>query len=590
MAKTKNEDEYLNNLRHTGAHLLAKAVKDLWPGTHNAIGPAIENGFYQDFDFGDRKISENDLSKIEAKMREILPSWHHFEYNEVSLAGAKKLFKDNPYKIELAEEFATGGKKLLTNDPGNFLDLCKMGHVENPAKEMQNFKLLSVAGAYWRGSEKNKMLTRIYGTVFPTKEELDKYLEQLRLAEERDHRKIGAKMDLWTFSDLVGAGLPLFSQKGALVRRLICEFVEELQSQQGIVQVWTPQIAKAELFKISGHYDKYRENMMHVRSNYSDEEFLLKPMNCPQHTQIYASQQRSYKDLPLRFADFAMLYRDEKPGELLGLARTRSFSQDDCHIFCREDQVEEEMAKAIEMTRKIMDTYGFSYKYRLSTRDPTKLGEYFGDPKLWDKAEKLSEKILKDHKLDYFDGPGEAAFYAPKLDLVATDSLGREWQLSTLQIDYVQPTRFQLVYIDKKGQRQTPVMLHRAIVGSPERLMAILIEHYGGAFPTWLAPVQVTVLPIADRHCPYAETIREQLTSNSIRSEIDDRAETLSAKIRDAQMQKVPYMIVVGDAEEKEGKIALRSRDRGDLGKMELQKFREEIRIEIKERKIVKAV
>ncbi len=577
-----SNDEDLNNLRHSCAHLLAAAVKELWPGTHNAIGPSIENGFYQDFDFGKVKISEEDLPKIEKKMQEMVQNWGPFKVKEVTPEQARIDFASNPYKLELIEEFAKEGKTLTENDPGNFLDLCKGGHVEGePKKELKHFKLLSLAGAYWRGSEKNKMLTRIYGTCFPNKEELDKYLWQLEEAKKRDHRKLGTQLGLWTFSDLVGPGLPLFTQKGALVRQQINEFVESLQSKQGIAQVWTPQIAKAELFKISGHYDKYSENMFEVKSHYSKEEFFLKPMNCPQHTQIFASTHRSYRDLPIRMADFAMLYRDEKVGELMGLARTRSFSQDDCHVFCREDQITEEANKALDMTKQIMEAYGFEYRYRLSLRDPQHPEKYIGDEKIWQKAEKLSEQILKDRGVEYFVGIGEAAFYGPKLDLIATDSIGREWQLSTLQIDFFMPDRFGLTYIDEQGKEQKPVMLHRAISGSPERLMAILLEHFNGALPVWLSPTQVQIIPIADRHQEYAQKVLEQLITANIRVEVDNRAEKMQAKIRDAQLQKIPYMIIIGDREEKENKVAVRTREGKDLGAIDLAEFLGKIKQEV---------
>ena len=425
------------------------------------------------------------------------------------------------------------------------------------------------------------MLTRIYGTAFPTQEELDKFVWQQKEAIKRDHRKIGAQLGLWTFSEYVGSGLPLFTQKGAIIRRLLCEYVESLQSRQDILQVWTPQFAKADLFKISGHYDKYKENMFKVTSNYSDEEFLLKPMNCPQHTQIFASKQRSYKDLPIGMADFAMLYRDEKPGELSGLFRTRSFSQDDLHIFCSEDQVVDEMNKALDMTKEIMETFGFKYKYRLSTRDLKHPEKYLGDPKTWDKAEKLSEDILKTKKIEYFDGPGEAAFYAPKLDLIAIDSLGREWQLSTLQIDYVMPERFNLTYTGKDGKEKRPVMLHRAILGSPERMMAILIEHFSGNFPTWLTPVQVKVLPITEKHLDYAKKVGDRLKEEGIRVEVDERNERLQAKIRDAQLEKVAYMLILGDKEKESESVAVRKRNGKDLGSQPLDKFIQEIKKEI---------
>lgn len=576
----------LENIRHSCAHLLAAAVLQLYPDAKNTIGPAIENGFYYDFEFS-KPLSEEDLPKIEAKMEEILKSWEGFERIVVSSQEAKERFKDNPYKLELIDEIDEAGEEITLYESGDFVDLCRGGHSESPKKDIGAFKLLSIAGAYWRGDEKKKMLTRIYGTCFGNKEELEKYLWQLEEAKKRDHRKIGSQMDLWTFSELVGSGLPLFTQKGALVRGLITGFVEELQSKQGIEQVWTPQIAKGELFRISGHYDKYKDDMFLVKSNYSEDEFYLKPMNCPQHTQIYASKPRSYKDLPIRMSDFAMLYRDERPGQLLGLSRTRSFSQDDCHIFCREDQIVEEMNKALMMTKEIMKAYGFTYKYRLSIRDPQHPEKYLGSEETWKKAEALSEQVLKDNNIDYFVGVGEAAFYAPKLDLMATDSIGREWQLSTLQIDFVQPERFNLKYIDENGKEKRPVMLHRAISGSPERLMAILIEHFAGAFPIWLAPVQVVIVPITDRNIEYGKKVEKELKELGIRVEIDERSEKMQAKIRDAQLQKIPYMLIIGDKEQEVSKVAVRTRKGEDMGVVELQEFVKNIVKQIDEKSLV---
>lgn len=567
-------------MRHSAAHVLAMAVLKHFPGTKLAIGPAIEEGFYYDFDFLN-PISEADLPRIEQTMREIIKKDVKFIQKKIRRGEAEKILKDQPYKLELLRDIPDDPVSFYQS--GDFTDLCKGPHVDSTGK-IGAVKLLSVAGAYWRGSEKNKMLTRIYGTAFPLESGLSSYLKMLEEAGRRDHRRLGEVLGLWTFSKHVGAGLPLFTQKGTLVRRLINEFVEDLQTKQGIAQVWTPQIAKAELFKMSGHYDKYRENMFRVHSNYTEEEFYLKPMNCPQHTQIYASRPRSYRELPLRFADFAMLYRDEKPGELLGLIRTRSFSQDDCHIFCREDQVEEEMDKALEMTAKIMKTYGFSYKYRLSTRDPEHHENYLGAEATWRKAEALAEKILKKHDIEYFPGPGEAAFYAPKLDLIATDSLGREWQLSTLQIDYVTPSRFDLTYTDAKGREQRPVMLHRAIAGSPERLMAILLEHYGGALPVWLSPVQAVVIPVADRHLAYAKRTTEELKTEDIRVEIDESSNTVNKKIRNAELQKVPYALVVGDREQKSKSVAVRDRA-GKVITQKLSAFAKKIAEEIQEKK-----
>ena len=547
----------------------------------------IEDGFYYDFD--NLKINESDLSKIEKKMHEIVKNWKSFAKEEVDCGEAVKRFRGNIYKKELIEEHKGKGEKITLYKSGDFTDLCKGGHIENPSEQLKYFKLLSLAGAYWRGSEKNKMLTRIYGTAFFSQKELDEHLKQLEEAKKRDHRKIGKELGLYTFSDLVGAGLPLYTPKGALIRRLVNEYVEETQSNEGYQQVWTNQFAKADLFKVSGHYDKYKENMFRVTSNYSEEEFYLKPMNCPQHTQIYAAQAHSYRDLPIRYTDFAMLYRDEKPGELSGLARVRSFSQDDCHIFCREDQVDEEIDRALAMTKKIMATFGFKYKYRLSTRDPKHPEKYLGDPKTWDKVEKWSVAIMKRNKTDYFDGPGEAAFYAPKMDLIATDALGREWQLSTVQIDYVMPQRFKLEYTDKDGTKKSPIMLHRAIIGSPERFIMILLEHFMGNLPTWLTPVQVKVLPITDKQIAYASSVTEKLKAEKIRVELDDRSETLGAKIRDAQNEKVNYMLIIGEKEVKSKTVTERARSGEQDGPFSIEVFIENIKKEIENKAIWKS-
>lgn len=575
----------LEYLRHSCSHLLAAAVMELWPKVKLTLGPAIEDGFYYDIDFGDIKISESDFPKIEDKMHEIVKSWKSFEKYELNKEQALKEFDGNEYKKELIEEHSKEGK-LTVYQSGEFRDLCKGGHVENPSEKLKYFKLLSVAGAYWRGDEKNKMLTRIYGTIFPSQKELDDYIKLQEETKKRDHRKLGKELELFTFSDLVGAGLPLFTPKGTTIRKLLNEYIESIQSKEGYTQVWTPQIVKADLFKKSGHYDKYKESLFRVSSNYSDDEFFLKPMNCPQHTQIYASQPRSYKDLPIRFTDFAMLYRDEKPGELSGLARVRSFSQDDCHVFCREDQVDKEIDSILTMTKKVMKTFGLSYRYRLSTHDPEHPEKYIGDPKVWNKVEKWAVEIMERNKIEYFDGPGEAAFYAPKMDLIAKDSLGREWQLSTLQIDYFMPERFNLTYIDSDGKEKRPVMLHRAILGSTERFMMVLIEHFAGNFPTWLTPVQVKMLPITDKNNEYAHRVTNILKDNDIRVEVDDRNERLQAKVRDAQLEKVSYMLIVGAKEEEAEKVAVRKRDGTDQGPIELEKFVGNIKKEVQEKTI----
>lgn len=574
-----NNNENLNNLRHSAAHLLAAAVLELYPNTKLTIGPPIDDGFYYDFDF-EESISEKDLGKIEQKMRELVKKWDGFSKKEITKEEALEQYKDNEYKSELINEFSEEGKHLTAYTSGNFTDLCKGGHIENPKEELKYFKLLSIAGAYWRGNEKNKMLTRIYGTAFSTKEELEAYLKHQEEAKLRDHRKLGKELELFTFSDLVGSGLPMYLPKGALIRRLLCDLTEEMQSEEGYQQVWTPQIAKGELYKKSGHYDKYHEDMFLVKSHYTDDEMFLKPMNCPQHTQLYASTPKSYRDLPIRFTDFAMLYRDERPGELNGLARVRSFSQDDCHVFCREDQVEEEIGKMLTMTKKIMNIFGFKYRYRLSTRDPKTPEKYYGDPKIWDKVEKWAEKIMKDNEIEYYDAPGEAAFYAPKMDLMATDALGREWQLSTVQIDYVQPSRFELKYIDDKGEEQMPIMIHRAILGSAERLMMVLIEHYAGNFPLWLTPVQARIIPIAERHNEKALEIEKELKKAGIRVEIDMKSESMQKKIRDAQKEKVFFMLVLGDREIEEKQINVRHRN-GENKNMTVESFIDEAKEQI---------
>jgi len=569
----KMDKEYLDKLRHSTAHLLAAAVINLWPNAKPTIGPAIENGFYYDFDFGDIKISEADLSRIEEKMHELVQNWERFERQEKTAEEAYKQYKDNEYKKELIKELEKNNETITFYQSGDFIDLCRGGHVENPRQELKHFKLMNIAGAYWRGDENNPMLTRIYGTAFPSQKELDEHIKKLEEARERDHRKIGRELDLFTFSDLVGKGFPLYLPKGAFIRLALNQYVEELQSSQGYQQVWTPQIAKAELFKTSGHYDKYHEDMFEVKSHYSDENFFLKPMNCPQHTQIYASRPRSYKELPIRITDFSMLYRDEKPGELNGLARVRSFSQDDCHIFCTEDQVDAEIDQALEMIKRVMHTFDFKYRYRLSTRDPNNLDKYLGEPETWDKVEKWAEAIMTRNKIEYYEGPGEAAFYAPKMDLMATDALGREWQLSTVQIDYVMPERFNLSYTDADGKDKHPIMIHRAIIGSPERFIMILLEHFAGALPLWLSPVQVKILPITEANIPYSEEIYNSLSKQGIRVEIDNRSETLQAKIRDSQIEKIPYMVVIGNKEEDTQTISVRYRDGKNQQNINLNEF-----------------
>jgi threonyl-tRNA synthetase len=568
------QSEHLHKMRHSAEHILTHAMHNLYGQDKivMAMGPAIDEGFYFDFDSREVAISEHDFSRIEAEMKKIIQANLPIRRDEISVEAARELFKDNPFKQEWLDEIEAKNEPVSVYWTGDaFVDLCAGPHVDRTG-EVKAVKLLSVAGAYWHGDEKNQMLTRIYGTAFTSKEELDDYLKRLEEAKKRDHRKLGRELDLFTFSDLIGSGFPLYTPKGAFIRLAVNQYVETVQNKAGYQQVWTPQVAKAELFKRSGHYDKYKDDMFIVKSHYSDEEFFLKPMNCPQHTQIYASKPRSYRDLPIRMTDFAMLYRDEKPGELSGLARVRSFSQDDCHVFCTEIQVDAEVDLALAMTKEIMATFGFSYRYRLSTRDPKHPEKYLGHPEIWDKLESWAVHIMERNQIEYYDGPGEAAFYGPKMDLMATDALGREWQLSTVQIDMVQPERFELEYTDSDGTAKPPVMIHRAIVGSPERFLMILLEHFAGAFPLWLSPLQAVILPIGETHYEYAQTLSAKLKEDGIRAELwsDD---SLGKRIRNAEKQKTPYMLVVGDKEAQSQSVAIRIRGQKDQRTQSIPEF-----------------
>ncbi len=578
----------LEEKRHTLAHLLAAAVAERYPHARATIGPAVDNGFYYDFDFsGGPPPKEADLEKLEAAMREILPSWSVMHGTEVSEKDARDRFSANPYKLELIDGIAGASEPITLYTAGDFTDLCRGGHSDSPAKDIapDSFVLERIAGAYWRGSEENAMLTRIYGLAFETKEELDTYRTQQEEARKRDHRKLGKELDLFTFSDLVGSGMPLFTPRGTTVRSEIVSYSRELNNELGFGEVHTPNVNKAELFKTSGHYDQYKEDMLKVSSQYVKDEMFLKPMNCPQHTQIYASQPRSYRDLPIRYADFSVLYRDERPGELSGLTRLRSFAQDDGHIFCREDQIEEEISNVLIAIQKALATYRIEYWMRLSLRDPANTEKYLGEDATWDKSEDIMRRLLNDKGITHKEATGEAAFYGPKIDIMAVDALGREWQISTIQLDFVQPSRFALEYTGEDGTKKTPVMIHRALVGSPDRFLGILIEHYAGAFPTWLAPVQVRILPISDTHADYAQSALNALAAAGIRADLDGASESLGKKIRNAKMEKVPYIIVVGDAEMEAGTVAVESRDAGKLDAMSVEDFSSKLQAEIKERK-----
>ncbi len=574
------EKEQLAALRHSAAHLLAAAVEQLYPEAKRTIGPSIETGFYYDFD--ELKITDHELTAIENKMRELVKNWTSFERKEVSKVEALEYFKNNEYKQELINEFAGEGAQLTFYTCGGFTDLCRGGHAENPSKELKNFKLLSVAGAYWRGDIKNKMLVRIYGTAFATKEELEAYLTQIEEAKKRDHRKLGQELDLFVFSDLVGPGLPLFTPRGTIMRDELGAFSQELQKAAGYQRVAIPHITKVDLYKRSGHYDKYPERF-NVSSVESDSEFMMKPMNCPHHTQIFASRGRSYRDLPIRYMENTVVYRDEKAGELHGLSRVRAATQDDAHVFCRIDQIESEFKAIMTMIKTMYDVFGLKWRARLSFRDES--DKYLGDPALWEKAQTTIENVAKELGLDYFIGLGEAAFYGPKIDIMATDAIGREWQLATEQLDFVQPERFELEYTAEDGTKQRPVMIHKALLGSLERFMSVYIEHTAGAFPTWLAPVQVVLAPVSgEKHGAGAEAMAAKWQEAGIRVEVDGANETVGKKVRNAAAQKVPYIVVVGDREIAGEPLSVRVRGNEDPITVEQIEFVEKLIQKIKTR------
>lgn len=572
----KKADE-LSGKRHSLAHVLAAAVLELYPESENAIGPAIDNGFYYDFEIkGD--LSDKDLPKIEQKMREIIKGWTDFKREEVTAKEARMKFADNSYKLELINDFAEDGKNLTLYTSGGFPDLCKGGHTNNPSKDIKAdaFKLERVAGAYWKGDENNKMLTRIYGLAFDKKEELDEYLANQEEAKKRDHRKIGKELDLFIFSDLVGPGLPLFTPQGALVRDLITERLQSIRKRLGYSKVTIPHITKKELYEVSGHWDKFKDDLFHVRGA-SDTEFVMKPMNCPHHNELYARKVRSYKEMPVRFSEPTMVYRDEQAGELLGLARVRAITQDDGHVYARPDQIKQEIKNLLGGIKELYTAAGLlnedNYFLSLSLRDPENPDKYLGQVENWESAEKTLEEIAQEEKLEYRKIIGEAAFYGPKLDFQFIDVLGRERQLATVQLDFVQPERFKLYYVDKDGSHQQPAMIHAAISGSLERFMAILLEHTAGNLPTWLSPVQVKVLPITDTQMKFAEEVAGKLSEAGYRAKVDSAAESLGKKIRQAKVEKVPYLLVIGEKEMKDQKIKVESRDEGDLGLMSTEEF-----------------
>ncbi len=580
-------DKKLETRRHSCSHVLAAAVLELYPQVKFGIGPAIEEGFYYDFDFGKKKITENDLKKITLQMEEIIKAKHPFKKEEVEIKKAKEIFKNQPYKLELIADLAKeGNQKVSLYYSGDFVDLCAGPHLANTGK-IGPFKLLSLAGAYWRGDEKNKMLTRIYGTCFPTQKELDDHLKMLEEAKKRDHRKIGRELDLFVFSDLVGKGLPLFTEKGSTIRRELERFIVDEEIKRGYKHVYTPHLALVKLFKKSGHYPYYKDSMYPVMK-IDEEELILRPMTCPHHFELYASRPRSYRDLPFRIAELASQFRYEQSGELSGLIRVRAFCLADAHIICTKNQAESEINYVLDLIEDVASTLGLKkkedYRYRLSLGDRTNDKKYYKDDKSWEAAEAVLRAVIKKRKAPSFEAKDEAAFYGPKIDVQMKNVLGHEETAFTVQYDFVMPKRFNLYYIDKDNSKKEPIVIHRSSIGCIERVIAFLIEKYTGAFPTWLSPVQVVIIPITDKQLKYAQEVFKKLREEDLRVELDDRNETTSAKIRDAEMQKVPYMIVIGEKEVKAKNVSVRARGKGDLGTMKLEKLIEKIREEVEKK------
>lgn len=559
---------------HSSAHLLAEAIEAIFPGTKFGIGPAIDNGFYYDLDLEGVSITEEDLAKIEKKMKELAGQKNEYLRREVGKEEAIAYFteKADPYKIELLQDLEDG--KITFYSQGAFTDLCRGPHIPNTGF-IKAVKLTNIAGAYWRGNEKNKMLTRIYGVTYPSQKELDEYLALLEEAKKRDHRKLGKELELFTFSEKVGAGLPMWLPKGAMLRQRLQDFLQKAQVESGYLPVITPHIGNINLYKTSGHYEKYgADSFQSIKTPHEGEEFFLKPMNCPHHCEIYKSSPRSYKDLPLRLAEFGTVYRYEQSGELHGLTRVRGFTQDDAHLFCRPEQVLEEFKKVIDLVMYVFTSLDFeNFTAQISLRDKENRDKYIGTEENWTIAENSIIQAAAEKGLNTTIEYGEAAFYGPKLDFMVKDALGRSWQLGTIQVDYNLPERFELEYIDSDNSRKRPVMIHRAPFGSMERFVAVLIEHCAGNFPIWLAPEQVKVLPISDKFIPYAEEVVALLKANDIRASVDDRNEKIGKKIRDTELMKIPYMLVVGEQEMNGGKVAVRKHGEGDKGVMDNADF-----------------
>ena len=574
----------INKIRHSLAHIMACAIQELYPNVKFGIGPEIENGFYYDFDFP-TPISENQIQKIEKRMKRLIKQNLIFKKKNITKSEAKKLFKNQIYKLELIKELPS--KTVSTYQSGNFIDLCKGPHIKSTKEiNIDSFKLNKIAGAYWKGSEKNKMLTRIYGLAFETKKELEQYLKNQEEAEKRDHRVLGQKLELFMFDDEVGQGLPLWLPKGALLRKLVMDFAFNAYLERGYEPVSTPHIASVKLWAHSGHLDFYKESLYNS-FGIEGEEYMLKPMNCPFHVQMYKNKRRSYKELPIRWTEMGTVYRYEKSGTLHGLTRVRGFTQDDAHIICTPEQLHKELLSALKLTLYILNAFGFKeFEMNLSVRDPKDKSKFIGKDSEWKKAETELKSVLKEigYKNFVYD-VGGAVFYGPKIDVKVNDSLGRPWQLSTIQFDFNLPSRFNMEYYGADGKKHTPFMIHRALLGSLERFIGVLIEHYGGAFPLWLSPVQIWVIPINSSHVKYAQEITKELKEQGLRVEIKIESETISKKIRNGEIQKIPYLIVIGDKELKSKKICVRQRGKRNIETISLTKFIKDTRIRIENKK-----
>jgi threonyl-tRNA synthetase len=583
---TWNDIEGKSTFWHSSAHLMAEALEAVFPGVKLGIGPAIEKGFYYDIDLGDRQITEEDLRKLEVKMAELAKNNSTYQRKDVSKAEAVKYFteKGDEYKLELIEGLNDGEITFYTQ--GNFTDLCRGPHIPNTSF-IKAVKLTNIAGAYWRGDEKRKMLTRIYGVTFPNQKELDEYVTLLEEAKKRDHRKLGKELELFTFSERVGLGLPLWLPKGAMLRERLQQFLQKAQIESGYLPVITPHIGHKNLYITSGHYEKYgKDSFQPIRTPQEGEEFFLKPMNCPHHCEIYKAIPRSYKDLPLRLAEFGTVYRYEQHGELHGLTRVRGFTQDDAHLFCRHDQVKDEFKKVIDLVLYVFKSLSFNdFTAQISLRDKEDRAKYIGTDENWEIAEQAIIEASAEKGLSTVVEYGEAAFYGPKLDFMVKDAIGRKWQLGTIQVDYNLPERFDLTYTGEDNGKHRPVMIHRAPFGSMERFIAVLIEHCAGKFPLWLAPTQAMILPISDKFFEYAEEVRMRLKKADIRVELDERNEKIGKKIREAEMNKIPYMLVIGEKEVQEGKVALRKQAKGDLGTKTIGEALEFLKEEIDSKK-----